>query len=295
MTKISVKTDKERIRLGSGKLYIVERDDTALTAALASPSATLSYCETVAVDNNLLGMISGGAAIEYTKNAQTIKDDLEIVSKTVLNTEDVTLKSGVITWNGNTLTKICETARVTDDSILGLRQVKIGGLANADGKTYALLFAHEDPVDGNIYTLITGKNTAGFKLEFKKDAATVVDATFTAEALDNTGTKLVILEQIPQSGLLTITSEVGTTSGKTKLTLTNTLGTGESYAYKTAASGLTLPSYLEAVTVSSDGYTAWDGSTEISAASGNQLLLIVKNADNKVVKAGLVASVVSKS
>ena len=85
--KVSVKKDKERIRLGSGKLYIVERDDTALTAALESPSATLSYCETVAIDDNLLGLISGGAAIEYTKNAQTIKDDLEIVSKTVLNTE----------------------------------------------------------------------------------------------------------------------------------------------------------------------------------------------------------------
>lgn len=293
--KISVKKDKERIRLGSGKLYIVERDDNALSTALVSPAATLSYCESIATDENLLGLISGGAAIEYTKNAQTIKDDLEIVSKTVLNTEDVTLKSGVITWNGNTLTKICETARVTDDPILGLRQVLIGGIENADGKTYALVFVHEDKVDGNIYAVITGKNTAGFKLEFKKDAATVVDATFTAEALDNTGTKLAILEQIPQSGVLKVTSEAGSTNGKTKLTLTNTLGTGESYAYKTAAT-LDMPAYLDAATVgaAAGNYTAWNGSDEITATTGNKLLLVVLNGDNKVVKAGVV-TVTSKA
>ena len=293
--KVTVKKDKDRIILGSGKLYIAERDNTALEAALASPAATLAYCEALVVAENILGLISGGAAVDYTKSVQTITDDLEIVSKTVITTEAATLQSGIMTWNLVALQKMCETARIDEDPILGLRRAKIGGLDNSDGKTYVLLFVHEDKVDGDVYVLLTGKNTAGFKLEFKKDAATVIDATFTAEALDNTGTKLVVLEQIPQSGVLTVTSAAGSTNGKTALTLTNTLGSGETYAYKTAAS-LDMPSYLDAATVgaASGNYTAWNGSDEITATTGNKLLLVVLNGDSKIVKAGI-CTVTSKS
>lgn len=293
--KVTVKKDKDRVILGSGKLYIAERDDTALETALASPAATLAYCETLAVETNILGLISGGAAVDYTKSVQTITDDLELVSKTVITTEAATLQSGILTWNLVALQKVCETARVDEDPILGLRRVKIGGLDNSDGKIYVLLFVHEDKVDGNVYVLLTGKNTAGFKLEFKKDAATIVDATFTAEAMDNTGTKLVILEQIPQSGVLAVTSEAGATNGKTALSLTNTLGTGETYAYKTAAS-LDMPAYLDAATVgaAAGNYTAWDGTAEITATTGHKLLLVVLNSSNKVVKAGI-CTVTSKS
>ena len=239
--KVTVKKDKDRVILGSGKLYIAERDDTALETALASPAATLAYCETLAIETNILGLISGGAAVDYTKSVQTITDDLELV-----------------------------------------------------GKTYVLLFVHEDKADGNVYVLITGKNTAGFKLEFKKEAATVIDATFTAEAMDNTGTKLVILEQIPQSGVLTITSAAGSTNGKTALTVTNTLGTGETYAYKTAVS-LDMPAYLDAATVgaAAGNYTSWNGTDEITATTGNKLLLVVLKS-NKVIKAGI-CTVTSKS
>ena len=290
--KVSVKKDKDRIRLGSGKLFIAERDDAALETALASPAATLAYCEALAVAANLLGLISGGAAVDYTKSVQEIKDDLEKVSKTVVTTESATLQSGIMTWNLETLQKVCETARIDEDPILGLRRALIGGISNADGKTYVLLFLHEDPADGNIWVLITGKNTSGFKLEFKKDAATVVDATFTAEALDDTGTKLVVMEQIPASGVLTVTSAAGTTTtGKTKLTVTgSTLGTGESYAYKTAAS-VDMPAYLDSA---SSGYTAWNGTDEISATTGHKLLLVVKNADSKIIRAGI-CTVTSKA
>ena len=118
----------------------------------------------------------------------------------------------------------------------------------------------------------------------------MVDATFTAEALDNTGTKLVILEQIPQSGMLTVTSAEGSPSGKTSLTVTNTLGTGESYAYKTAAS-VDMPAYLDSA---ASGFTAWNGSDQITATTGHKLLLVVKNADSKIIKAGI-CTVTSKS
>ena len=294
--KVSVKKDKERIRLGSGKLYITEVPND-LDTKLATTASTLTYFDAMATDANLLGLISGGAAFEYTNSTQKISDDLEKVTKTTLTTEDATLKSGIMTWNGETLEKLVETCRVQDDPILGYRQVKIGGLENANGKTYALLFVHEDKVDGNVYTFITGKNTAGLKMEYKKDAATVIDATFTAESLDSTGTKVVLLEQIPTSGVLTITSAEGSTTGKTKLTLTNTLDTGESYVYKAGTAGsLSMPGYLDAVSTTGQGaYTAWDGSADISTTNGYDILLVVKNSAGKVVKAGIVTAVCKTS
>ena len=286
------KKEENRIVLGSGKLYITELPNH-LDTSLTSVASTFSFFAGMANEDNLLGLISGGAELEYTSNMLTVSDDKEIATKTVVTTEGVTLKGGIITWNGKVMEKLVATCRVTDDPILGYRQMKIGGLENDNGKVYALLFVHDDKADGDLYVFITGKNTAGIKMAFKKDAATTVDPTFTAEALDDTGTKLVILEQIPQSGLLTITSEAGTNNGTTKLTFSgNAPGTGESYAYKAAASGtLSIPAYLEAITVGSGNYTTWNGSADISTTNGYDILLVVKNADNKVVKAGIVTAV----
>ena len=64
------------------------------------------------------------------------------------------------------------------------------------------------------------KNTSGFKFDFKKDAETVIDAVFTAEATARVQ-KLVYAEEIAKSGLLSLTSEEGESIGTTKITLTN--------------------------------------------------------------------------
>lgn len=282
--KAVAKSDKEKIRLGSGKLYI---DALPETLSLASPYAVMQFIQRIIADENkLLGLISGGAAIEYTKSTQTVKDDLEIVSKTVITTEDVSLTSGVMTWNGTTLAKICETARVSEDPIAGLRMVKIGGIANADGKIYVLLFVHEDPQDGNVYSMIVGKNTSGFKFEFKKEDATVIDVTFTAESMDDEGTKLVLIEDIPASNVFELTAKEGSTKGNTAITVSGAaLEAGESYAYKVVDSAL-MPEYLG----KADGYTAWtDG--DITADAGKYVVIVGVNADSEIVKAGVVKAV----
>lgn len=176
-------TDGEKIVLGSGKLYIAEYAGSIPTDV------------TLEVDDNLLGTIQGGATLEYRPTFYTAKDDSGAARKTVLTDEEVTLKSGVMTWCGTTLTKLIATARVTEAA--GKRIVKIGGIGNSDGKQYVLRFLHEDPVDGNIRVTIVGKNQAGFTLAFAKDKETVVDATFTAEPLDTEGTLIIYEEDIP--------------------------------------------------------------------------------------------------
>ena len=180
------KRDKEVITLGSGKLYILE----------FAKGDTLPTDEVLEVEENRVGEIKGGASLEYTAETYTAKDDLGNVEKTIVTNEEVLLKSGIMTWNGQTLAQLSATARVTEAA--GKRTLKIGGLKNQSGKMYLVRFLHEDPIDGDVRISIVGQNQAGFTLAFAKDAETVVDAEFKANpAVDNEGTLVIIEEEIP--------------------------------------------------------------------------------------------------
>lgn len=173
----------ERITLGSGDLYI------APFVAGTAPTV-----ETVKVDANFLGYISGGATLEYKPSYYTAKDDSGKVTKTILTDEEVTLKSGILTFNATTLKKMTDTARITETTTL--RTLKIGGVSNQTGAKYAILFHHADEVDGDIDVLIVGNNQAGFSLAFAKDKETVIDAEFKAAAMDSEGTLILYSEEI---------------------------------------------------------------------------------------------------
>ena len=176
------KRDSKPITLGSGNLMIKEYTDVL-------PAYT-DFKE----DTDLLGYISGGATVEYKGTWYTAKDDTGKVTKTIITDEEATLKSGVLTWNGTTLAKLCSTARVTESG--GIRTVKIGGVGNHNGKSYALCFHHPDPVDGDVWVVIRGVNQSGFSLAFIKDKETVIDAEFKCLPQDNDGTLIQYIEQM---------------------------------------------------------------------------------------------------
>ena len=173
----------EKIVLGSGKIYCVEHTGTI-------PEDTV-----IETEDNRLGYVQGGATLEYAPTFYEAKDDLGYVSKTILTEEEATLKSGIMTFNGETLTKLCATGRVTETE--GKRTVLIGGAGNQDGKSYVIRFVHEDAVDGDIRVTIVGRNEAGFSLSFAKDKETVIDAEFKALAkIDTDGTLIKYEETI---------------------------------------------------------------------------------------------------
>lgn len=174
----------EKIVLGSGKLYCLEYTGTTI------PDDTV-----IETDENLLGLIQGGASLEYKPEYYTAEDDLGLAKKTILTKEEATLKSGIMTWCGNTLKKLCATARVTEAE--GKRTVKIGGVGNQDGKQYVIRFLHEDAADGDIRLTVVGQNQAGFTLAFAKDKETVIDAEFGALPNDASGTLILYEEEIP--------------------------------------------------------------------------------------------------
>jgi hypothetical protein len=176
------KRDKDKITLGSGEIYLAEFSDEMPTV------------EELCVAGNLLGHIKGGAALEYTMETYEEKDDLGKVSKIIVTSEDVLLKCGLLTWNGETLTKLVDRGQTTTGTA-GQRITKIGGAGNDNGKNYAICFKHTDSVDGNLWVLIKGKNTAGFTLTFATDAGTVVEPEFKALPHDDNGTLIQLIEQ----------------------------------------------------------------------------------------------------
>lgn len=89
---------------------------------------------------------------------------------------------------------------------------------------------------------------------------------------------------------LTVKSEAGTATGKTKITVTPAKEGTNGYVYK-IGSEVTAPSYDE---VCSSGYTTWDGTSEITATSGQKILVVETTEDKKARKAGI-ATVTTKT
>ena len=176
------KRDAEVITLGSGDLMIKEYTDVL-------PKYT-EFKE----DTDLLGRIQGGATLEYKGTWYEAKDDTGKVAKTIITEEEATLKSGIITWNGKTLKKLCSTARVSEET--GIRTVKIGGVGNHDGKSYALCFHHIDKSDGDVWIVVRAVNQGGFSIAFAKDKETVIDAEFKCLPQDEEGTLIQYIEEI---------------------------------------------------------------------------------------------------
>ena len=174
--------DNNTIHLGSGDLMIKEFIDS------------MPKYSDFDVSTDLLGRIQGGATLEYKGTWYEAKDDTGKAVKTIITEEEATLKSGIITWNGETLAKLCSTARVTEEN--GIRIVKIGGVGNHDGKSYALCFHHTDKIDGDIWLVIRAVNQGGFSLAYVKDKETVVDAEFKCLPQDDEGTLIQYVEEI---------------------------------------------------------------------------------------------------
>ena len=103
------KGTKEKVTLGSGKLYMAEfagnfaKDFADILKQLMTPE-------------NHAGWIKNGASIEYKPTMTQEKDDLGHIVKEILTDEEATFKSGLFTWNGQTLAKFAATAEITTET-----------------------------------------------------------------------------------------------------------------------------------------------------------------------------------
>lgn len=177
------KRDKKTITIGSCLPYLIPYTDTVPTE------------DEICTEENLLGYISGGAAVEYAEEISEEKDDLGKVSKIITTNEEALVKMGLLTWNGNTLANLIDRCKTEEKD--GKRITKIGGAGNAQGKYYVLCLHHIDKKDGDLWVTIVGRNTAGASLTFAKDEGTKVEPEFKALPQDDDGTLIKLTEEMP--------------------------------------------------------------------------------------------------
>lgn len=83
-------------------------------------------------------------------------------------------------------------------------------------------------------------------------------------------------------GTLTVKSSAGSEIGNTAITVTPTLTSGNSYAYKTAPSAIAAPEYLD----DASSYSTWNGTSEIAAEDGHYIAIYEINANKQILKFG---------
>lgn len=234
----------KKITLGSGHLYCAEFEGSIPDDASLETEA------------NRLGYIQGGAELAYTPTFYQAKDDLGYVEKTMLSEEVASFKTGIMTWNGKTLARLCSTARVTESG--NQRTVKIGGADNADGKKYVLRFVHKDPEEGDTRVTIVGQNQAGFTLTFAKDKETIADAEFKAlPSLDDRGTLIEYRETIDPAAMAASLAVTRTYSHVTGSSGVSSIASGSDFIETLISdAGYSLPA---SVTVTIGGDAAEDG------------------------------------
>ena len=172
----------EEIRLGSGELYHM-----AFSGSIPAHSE-------IETESNRTGYIKSGATVEYKPELKEVSDDLRRVIKTFLVKEDVTFKSGLMTWDLQTLNLLSASGTYTDDTTNHKRTLKIGRVGAIELPKRLFRFVHTKTDGTKFRVTLVASAQNGFSLAFKPDDATVIDAELKATGHDDDGT-LIILEE----------------------------------------------------------------------------------------------------
>lgn len=151
-----------------------------------------------------------------------------------------------------------------------------------DGNAKGILYEDVEVTTGNMPGSLV---TRGAVYEDKLPAAieSAAEAVLTGIRVI-TASPAVIRPDFSIDGLkaLTVQSSAGTAVGDTALTVTGyTLKSGESWAYKVGDDAATV---LPGEVVS--GWTAWNGTSDITAATGKKLALVALNASGQAIAYG---------
>ena len=133
--------------------------------------------------------------MEYKPTEYEAKDDSGSLVKRFIIAEEITFKSGILTWNMETLNKLCAAGTYADDALTHVRTLKLGGKGAREMAEFVIRFVHTAK-DGNKFrATLVGTASNGFSLAFAPDKETVVDAEFKAKAHDANGTQLILAEE----------------------------------------------------------------------------------------------------
>lgn len=241
--------------------------------------------------SDIMGVSSGGFAFNAAYEYKDYGEDIDNCPK---NTAELKRISGVTVTVSGTFTAVDAGMAATLAAAADISGNKITprkNIVSADFRDLWLICDYSDDVSEETggylaIHILNALSTGGFQLQTTDDDKGKFAFEFTGhysyyspetvpyEIYIQTGTAL---------GSMSVTSVAGTSSGKTKLTVGGYIPSGdESYVYKTAAS-VTLPDRGDSV---ASGWTAWNGTDEISATNGQEIAVVVKNSDSEAVAGG---------
>lgn len=139
------------------------------------------------------------------------------------------------------------------------------------------------------YEKISYPNCQGTPVALSSEDGAFRAPEYTINSAPKTGEAPYVIsyvDELPTGtlGTLTVQSVAGTDSGDTHVTVTPAKGGKNSYVYKTGAS-VSLPAYQEVCNTGS-GYTEWDGTSDITVATGQKIVVVEVDSADRAVKAG---------
>lgn len=142
------------------------------------------------------------------------------------------------------------------------------------------------------YEKITYPNCQGTPIAFSSEDGTFRASEYTINSAPNNGEApyhLQIVADLPINlKPLTVTSVAGTEVGDTKITVTPAIETGNSYKYATNPT-VSIPQFGD----DCSSMTSWDGTSDITATTNNEIVIVEVDAHDLALKAGK-TKVVSK-
>ena len=235
------------------------------------------------------GALIGGMAVDSKGNARVVNGVIMIVNPqdyltkvfpaTTVRSADGTYKNDVFPFP---TTVIQSTEVPAGKAIFGLANRYFMGIGTAksgkiefsddykfleDERIYLIkLYGHGEPLDNTAFVYA--------------DISGLIPTT-----------QIVVVANYEQTlKALTVTSTASATViGKTAIAIAQSINAGNTYKYKTAAT-ITLPLFNNVLTT---GWTAWNGTAEIVATTGDKIVIAEVDADNKAKAAGE-ATVTSK-
>jgi hypothetical protein len=181
--------DGRTFLVGSGELYI--------GATPLEDSATIETIEASVVN---IGHITAGASVTYKPTYVDVKGGNRLGTfMRFLTDEEVTFKTGIITWNQDNIA-ILAPATSDIDVASSSKSMKIGG-DRTTLNVNVLLFVHEKADGKKLKVLIRkAQSTNGFALAFDNKEMTI-DAEFTALSCTD-GNLLEVIEEKELADLL---------------------------------------------------------------------------------------------